>query len=369
MGHRQSSFWSSKLNIDNGTKARSLLLLKASAIEEHQPVIMPPKSHPKRRNQAAKQRRQLLSPAYSALTAHSPNAGYDLTTATSSASSQQNETEEPPTGEEKAQMLAHLHDILQETITQRSVPFPLHVAFAEDVPPEQKGVAPPRGPGSTIGFWEWEGERYRWGIPLSQLAEDNSKVANPDEMIFDSNSRELSFQGSLPRFELVWPGYLHQRWLISIPLSTTAGEQIRWTKKNLGKFIACQYRNFAQSCSRPDIICKEPAWRIGPGGITFEDMRIVTFWNLTKDIWRAEITVEVSSHGWARSQQEYYSLTGAEGCYKRIIPEEEDKKCPSCGIIHDETTTRRDRAVDQLTEGPSSIVVLSSSDRAAVFQR
>ncbi|KAJ3790604.1 hypothetical protein GGU11DRAFT_752639 [Lentinula aff. detonsa] len=258
---------------------------------------------------------------------YSPGADSDLTSADSS---QYHEERTAFLEEEKSQMVAYLHDVLKTTITQRTVPFPLHVAFAEDVPIENRGMAPPRGPGSTVGFWEWEGERYQWGIPLSQLVEGRSKLADPNEMAFDS--KEL-FQESV-RFELVWPGYLHRRWLVSVPLHDYCGGKIRWTKKELGRFIACQYRKFAELCDH-SIVCKEPAWRIGSGGIAFEDMRIVTFWNITKDIWRAEIAVDVLNNGWAGSRQEYYSLTGAEGCYSKIIPEGEDKRCPSCGTVHE----------------------------------
>ncbi|KAJ4472059.1 hypothetical protein J3R30DRAFT_3407577 [Lentinula aciculospora] len=133
---------------------------------------------------------------------------------------------------------------------------------------------------------------------------------------------------------LQWPGYLHRRWMVSLPLYDDFGEEILWTKKGLGTFLAFQYREFAESCTRGHIICKEPTWRIGSGGIAFQDMRIVTFWNITKDIWRAEITVDVPSNGWAESRQDYYSLTGAEGCYNKIRPEGKDKRCPSCSTVH-----------------------------------
>ncbi|KAJ3808906.1 hypothetical protein F5876DRAFT_78286 [Lentinula aff. lateritia] len=260
---------------------------------------------------------------------HSPEKDSDLASVDSLHYSS-NEEELRLSGNEKTRMLAYLHEVLKQTITGRTVPFPLHVAFAEDVPLDHRGIAPPRGPGSTVGFWEWEGERYRWGIPLAHLAEGMSRLAYPDAMAFDS--REC-FQRSM-RFELVWPGYLHQRWLVSLPLYDNLGKSIQFTKKELGRFIACQYRSFAELCTTHQITCKEPAWQIGSGGITFQDMRIATFWNITKDIWRAEITIDAPNNGWPASRWEYYSLTGAEGCYNKIIPEREDKRCPSCTTVH-----------------------------------
>lgn len=36
---------------------------------------------------------------------------------------------------------------------------------------------------------------------------------------------------------------------------------------------------------------KEPQWRIGPDGISFERLRLAGFWNVEGDIWQASVRV------------------------------------------------------------------------------
>lgn len=98
---------------------------------------------------------------------------------------------------EEQQATSQAHQKLKSIVTERPVPFPLHVAFAwGPVPEERQGIAPLlKGSGSTVGFWEWTtGDRYKWGIPLTQLVEERSELAYADALAFDETQDSVRFE-------------------------------------------------------------------------------------------------------------------------------------------------------------------------------
>ncbi|KAF9075341.1 hypothetical protein BDP27DRAFT_43950 [Rhodocollybia butyracea] len=161
---------------------------------------------------------------------------------------------------------------------------------------------------------------------MSELVERTAEIAYADMPLFGYPAPPLSV-----KFELVWPGYLHYPWLVDLPLFDQDGRRITWTRQELGPWLAFQFQAFAEKCTRKVINSREPAWRIGVGGYKFEHMRLVSFRNITECIWRASVEVYVPYNGWPDNDEEYYLLTGAEGCYEKTGPE---RRCPSCRVVH-----------------------------------
>jgi len=63
------------------------------------------------------------------------------------------------------------------------------------------------------------------------------------------------------------------------------------TKRDFAHEIAVQYQNFALMCELTQVPCQDPRWFVGPGGYTFDRMRLSALYWVDEDMWQACIEV------------------------------------------------------------------------------
>ncbi|KAK7461439.1 hypothetical protein VKT23_008617 [Stygiomarasmius scandens] len=184
---------------------------------------------------------------------------------------------------------------------ERYVPYPEHVAFAFGYPPHSflVGCKPPsRFPLDTSIVFERAQKQNaspQFGLLLSDclllgVHENNVDIRLPDWPVF-SQDYVRNLKEPKVFWELVWPGYLHTKWCVSIPIQ---GRNGLLTRRELGYIIASEYKKFIEAslaCMRGDFQGREPNWRFSKDRYLFEDLKLTTFWNLTENVWRTSMMV------------------------------------------------------------------------------
>ncbi|KAG7094520.1 hypothetical protein E1B28_005351 [Marasmius oreades] len=88
-------------------------------------------------------------------------------------------------------------------------------------------------------------------------------------------------------FHIRWPGYEHIEWIRSIEVMTPHGPM---TRSQLAVIVAQNFARFIEKSQYE--ATTDIKWRLGPGGVQFEHILLVSMYNVFECVWQAEVVVD-----------------------------------------------------------------------------
>ncbi|RDB19892.1 hypothetical protein Hypma_013120 [Hypsizygus marmoreus] len=126
----------------------------------------------------------------------------------------------------------------------------------------------------------------RQGVPMRELSTRSANALS--QMIQGAEDHVLAHTG-LARITLriLWPGYEHIEWARSVEL-TVHGPI---TRSQLGAAISMNFARFIEK-NRSET-ARSSEWHIGPNGIRFEHLVLISLCNVFEDVWQADVAVDL----------------------------------------------------------------------------
>ncbi|KAJ8087107.1 hypothetical protein PM082_005935 [Marasmius tenuissimus] len=127
------------------------------------------------------------------------------------------------------------------------------------------------------------------GMPLRELCARGPYALQ--QMMQGANDAVFANAPSRPRkvtLHIRWPGYEHIEWVRTIEVVTASGHI---TRAQLAGVIA---QNFARYVEKTQFEATTNIdWRLGPAGITFDHITLLSLRNVFEDAWQAEVAVDL----------------------------------------------------------------------------
>ncbi|KXN90313.1 hypothetical protein AN958_04346 [Leucoagaricus sp. SymC.cos] len=83
---------------------------------------------------------------------------------------------------------------------------------------------------------------------------------------------------------ITWIGYEHLNWSFSTPASSSM------TRIQLGASIAMHFWRFVEKAMSSSVSSQQ--WKIGNGGIEFDEIILVALYSIGGDVWQADVAVD-----------------------------------------------------------------------------
>ncbi|KAL0577455.1 hypothetical protein V5O48_004524 [Marasmius crinis-equi] len=126
------------------------------------------------------------------------------------------------------------------------------------------------------------------GTPLRELCARGPYALQ--QMMQGANDAVFAHAPSRPRkitFHIRWPGYEHVEWVRSIEVVTPSGHI---TRSELASVVA---QNFARYVEKTQFEATTNIdWRLGPAGIRFDHVVLLSLRNVFEDAWQADVAVD-----------------------------------------------------------------------------
>ncbi|GAW10425.1 hypothetical protein F5879DRAFT_983609 [Lentinula edodes] len=109
------------------------------------------------------------------------------------------------------------------------------------------------------------------------------------QMMEGGDDRVLAHTG-LKRITLHirWPGYENYEWIRSIELNTSSGPI---TRAEIAAIVAQNFHRYFEKLQYSSTPAME--WHIGPMGISFDKLVLVSISNVFEDAWQADVAVDI----------------------------------------------------------------------------
>ncbi|KAF9259211.1 hypothetical protein L218DRAFT_1059804 [Marasmius fiardii PR-910] len=125
----------------------------------------------------------------------------------------------------------------------------------------------------------------RQGIPLKELSVIGT--AGLQQMMEGANDPVPTGGEKKIIFHICWPGYEHVEWQRSVEVVTPRGHM---TRSQLAGVIA---RSFAIYIEKTQYeATRDINWRLGPDGIRYEHLILLSLNNIYENAWQAEVAIE-----------------------------------------------------------------------------
>ncbi|KAF9463662.1 hypothetical protein BDZ94DRAFT_1308568 [Collybia nuda] len=124
------------------------------------------------------------------------------------------------------------------------------------------------------------------GIPMRELSTRGGHTLA--SMVHGAGDQVLVHTG-LARINLhiLWPGYEHVGW--TEPIEIHLNGPI--ARAQLGAAVAMSFARFVEKTrSQPS---RSPEWHLSPTGIRFDQLVLVSMYNVFEDVWQADVAVDL----------------------------------------------------------------------------
>ncbi|KAL0567478.1 hypothetical protein V5O48_014513 [Marasmius crinis-equi] len=126
------------------------------------------------------------------------------------------------------------------------------------------------------------------GMPLRELCARGPHAIN--QMMQGANDQIMFPSGSKITFHIRWPGYEHIEYFRTIETVTSQG---KITRGQLAGIIAQNFSRYFEKVQYE--ATRDVRWRIGPSGIKFEHIILLSLVNVFDNAWQAEVAVNFRS--------------------------------------------------------------------------
>lgn len=119
-----------------------------------------------------------------------------------------------------------------------------------------------------------------WGVPMLDCIDSSSRLLlDPEERMvcLDGNGGPHIF------LKMLWPGYERLAYLEPLPIRKSDNQIIKRTE--LARAIARAFWKFAKHCADAEYLFNDPKWKLGNGGLSFNDVSLSSIWNPEGNIW------------------------------------------------------------------------------------
>lgn len=119
-----------------------------------------------------------------------------------------------------------------------------------------------------------------WGVPMLDCIDPSSRLLlDPEERMdcLKGNSDPHIF------LKMLWPGYERLAYLKPLPVRTSDNQIIKRTE--LARVIARAFSQFIKRCADAEYLFEDPRWKLGEGGLSFNDVSLSCIWNPEGNIW------------------------------------------------------------------------------------
>ncbi|KAF9463659.1 hypothetical protein BDZ94DRAFT_1163524 [Collybia nuda] len=124
------------------------------------------------------------------------------------------------------------------------------------------------------------------GVPMRELSTRGTHALA--SMIHGANDPVLAHTGLVRiTLRILWPGYEQVDWARSIEIAT----QGPMTRAQLGAAVAMNFARFVEKTRTEPARSSE--WHLGPSGIRFEHLILVSLSNVFEDVWQADVAVDL----------------------------------------------------------------------------
>jgi len=89
------------------------------------------------------------------------------------------------------------------------------------------------------------------------------------------------------KLRIIWPGYEHIEWVRTIEVYSSQGPI---TRLQLGAVIASNFARYIEKTQYE--ATKSGKWRVGPAGIEFENLILLSLYNVFDDSWQASVAID-----------------------------------------------------------------------------
>ncbi|KAJ8081413.1 hypothetical protein PM082_007255 [Marasmius tenuissimus] len=134
-------------------------------------------------------------------------------------------------------------------------------------------------------YFNWIGQRGI-GMPLRELCARVPHALN--QMMEGANDQVMSLAATRRIvFHIRWPGYEHVEWTRTIEVATPQGPM---TRAQLAGIISQHFARYLEKVQYE--ATRDIQWRIGPGGVKFEQIVLLSLVNVFENAWQAEVAIE-----------------------------------------------------------------------------
>ncbi|KAI6116406.1 hypothetical protein F5141DRAFT_663367 [Pisolithus sp. B1] len=119
-----------------------------------------------------------------------------------------------------------------------------------------------------------------WGVPMLDCIDPLSQLLLDPEKRIDC----LSGDGeSHILLKILWPGYEKVEHVKSLGIRASDNQIMKRTE--LVRAVAREFRQFCKRCTSGEYVSTNPEWRLGEGGLSFNDVSLSSIWNPEGNVW------------------------------------------------------------------------------------
>lgn len=119
-----------------------------------------------------------------------------------------------------------------------------------------------------------------WGVPMLDCIDPLSQLLLDPEKRIDC----LSGDGeSHILLKILWPGYEEIEHVKSLEIRTSDNQIMKRTE--LVRAVAREFRQFCERCTSGEYVSTKPEWRLGEGGLSFNEVSLSSIWNPEGNVW------------------------------------------------------------------------------------